>query len=175
MSVEKYQQALSLRASGLVKRWHTAPMNREQTVAEHSGQALSLLFMLHPDPSVALIKALLWHDSSERVVGDVPAPIRRQRPDFAAVYEDMERIVAATLHPDTCVNLMHDDRRWLKAIDVLELVLHCQDEIMLGNVHAGTIKDRGISYLRQDELTPTEVINFLQWWIGTGADYRSLV
>jgi 5'-deoxynucleotidase YfbR-like HD superfamily hydrolase len=161
----KTLEILSLRASGHTKRWHTLQIIGEQTVAEHSAQAVSLLFMLYPgDPSTNLTKALLWHDSSERYVGDSPAPARRDNPEFSRSYEAVEHIFMLAAHPFAfhALSLLTDtERAWLKAIDVLELLLFCGDQSLLGNTHLNVVAGRALNYLRTDTNTPKEVLEFV--------------
>lgn len=165
--MDKYVEILSLRSSGLVSRWHTVPTLHRQNVAEHSGQAVSLLLMLHPSPSLSLIKAMLWHDTSERYCGDVPAPVRRMNKTFSDMYEHVEELFMESDHPvahKATQELTQSEREWLRAIDVLELILYCQDEVMLGNGRFGVICARAEGYLKNSHSTPVEVLNFLDWF-----------
>ncbi len=159
--MDQITKILSLRASGHVKRWHTLPHFGEQTDAEHSAQALTLLFLLHPDPSVNLIKAMLWHDFAERYAGDVPAPARRENPTFALEYEKAENKFFAEhgLMTEVFNQLDEDDWHWLKAIDTLELLLWCHDQMLLGNSHARIVAKRARGYL-QSEVIPAQVKQF---------------
>ena len=161
---EKIDEALSLRASGYVKRWHTIQhVGAAQTIAEHSAQALSLLLILHPDPSPALVKALLWHDSAEREVGDTPAPVLRANPEFAAMYKRLEDEFF-TAHPTVAIamlELSEEDQYWLKAIDRLELVLWCADQIYMGNRHCEIVMRRAVNYILSNEKTPSTVRDFV--------------
>lgn len=149
-------EILSLRASGYTKRWHTLQhLGQAQTVAEHSAQALSLLLLLHPNPSMDLVKAVLWHDSAERVVGDVPAPVRRKNALLSSVYEQAEEQFfhdEAPTAADALDELDLDDRAWLKAVDVLELLLWCYDQIMLGNSHCEIVANRAMTYLSGEDI-----------------------
>lgn len=163
----RHDQILSLRASGHVKRWHTIRTITQQTVAEHSGQALTLLLMLHPDPSIRLIRTVLWHDSSERVAGDVPAPMRRAFPSFAKQYEEIEEVVAMRWHPEALETLNDEEQRWLKAVDTLELFLHAHDECRLGNCEFHIIFQRAKNYL-MTLTTPPEVVKFVEWFLVEG-------
>ncbi len=186
--MDKHEQALSLRASGYVKRWHTFQhLGQAQTNAEHSAQALSLLFLLYPQhseedhtngctsrcgPSMNLVKSLLWHDHAERVVGDVPAPVRRANPEFAAMYEAAEEDFFekhSRVWHAMCELTIHE-REWLKAIDTLELLCWCYDQVMLGNRHAEIVRHRAQEYLMTSEVTPVEVREFVQYISG---EYRS--
>lgn len=165
-------EALSLRASGLVKRWHTLSTLREQTVAEHSAQALSLLFLLHPSPSIPLVKAVLWHDSAERWCGDVPAPVRRENRALADAYLLAEIEHTRKNHPSALFDLTLDEQRWLKAIDVLELWLHCRDEVFMGNRHFEIVANRAYDYLFSERADTPDVV---KWFVARVASegYRS--
>jgi 5'-deoxynucleotidase YfbR-like HD superfamily hydrolase len=146
---------LSLRASGHVKRWHTVPrVGGEQSVAEHSAQALSLLFLLHPNPSINLVKAVLWHDSAERLTGDLPAPIKRKYPEIRNAYMKAEHDFLLKHHAvlEALSELTSSDVEWLKVVDVLELLLESRDQMLLGNRHAANIAERARSYLHDMKL-----------------------
>lgn len=159
----KYDQILYLRAAGYVKRWHTAPIIGSQTDAEHSAQALNLLFHLHPNPSTKLIKAVLYHDSAELVCGDMPAPIRKNNKKLAEAYEEAELNFFSQFDGvfNVLVTLTVNEKEWLKAIDTLELVLFCDDQILMGNKNLIPVKSRALDYLQNWIGTPAEVINFL--------------
>lgn len=160
----------SLRYAGGCLRWHTLPIHGTQSVAEHSGQAVSLMLMLHPSPSVDLIKAMMWHDTSERHAGDVPAPVRRDNPAFAEHYEKVETNFMQDTHPvayTAMCRLSDNDRAWLKAVDVLELVMFCGDQRLLGNQHAHVVEKRAIEWLVKSESTPVPVIHFLDQYVST--------
>jgi 5'-deoxynucleotidase YfbR-like HD superfamily hydrolase len=167
-----FEDALSLRASGHVARWHTVRTITRQSVAEHSGQAVTLLLLLHPGPSLNLVKAMNWHDGSERLVGDVPAPIRREFKAFAQMYEELELVVAMRHHPSAVVTLTDDERDWLKTIDVLELFLHCHDEARLGNAEFRVIQGRARDYLWSSSTTPEIVREFVLWFEEEGQTRR---
>jgi 5'-deoxynucleotidase YfbR-like HD superfamily hydrolase len=155
-------EAQSLRASFNVRRWHVFPTHGQQNVGHHTACALSLLYVIHPCPSHALVQCLLFHDTAERWVGDVPAPVRRANKDFSDLYERLEQEHFAQ-HPTVhraMSKLTEDELRWLKAIDVLELLMHMYDEIMLGNQHAGIVAQRAREYLQRDG-TPEEVLDFV--------------
>lgn len=163
---ERVQEVLSLRASGHVRRWHTiATLGDTQTVSSHSAQALSLLLLLHPSPSVDLIKAVLWHDSAERVVGDVPAPVRRANAVFSDEYEREESRFFGEQAPTAMramLDLSDDDKRWLKAVDTLELLLYCYEQVMLGNSHFRIIAKRARSYLKHGASPSQEFTEFVE-------------
>jgi 5'-deoxynucleotidase YfbR-like HD superfamily hydrolase len=67
-------------ALGEVRRWHTRPVRRDQTVADHSAQVA--LLALYLDPSLSSgeqLQVLAWgllHDAHETVYGDIPGPAK---------------------------------------------------------------------------------------------------
>lgn len=119
------------REGGAVRRCHIVPHHGQYNVAQHTYGAVSLLLLLHPEPSVDLIKAVQWHDVGERWLGDMPAPAKWENPALGEVYEAAEEEILDRLGlmPD----LTEEDRRWLKAVDTLELWLWCREEEALGN------------------------------------------
>jgi 5'-deoxynucleotidase YfbR-like HD superfamily hydrolase len=170
-----FDEILAIRASGYVRRWHTIYTHREQSDAEHSAQALSLLLLLHPHPSPHIVKAMLWHDMAERVVGDAPAQVKRAFPLFGKMYEEIEAAVMLTEMPSAhraISTLSDDDKHWLKAIDTLELWLFAREEMKLGNIEFGVTWERAYRYLTGNENTPKRVIDFVTWYL-TDGDKRS--
>lgn len=125
------RRVLAAREGGNVLRCHTVPHHGQYSVGKHSYDALSLLLLLHPNPSMNLVKATLWHDCAERFVGDIPAPAKWTNSELGKVYEEAERRVLATLGLLPC--LLPDEEDWLKAVDTLELWLWCREEEALGN------------------------------------------
>lgn len=59
--------------AGAVRRWHTNPHMAHvvDTIGSHSGRVAKLILMLHPAPSMALIRAALTHDDGEYATGDI--------------------------------------------------------------------------------------------------------
>ena len=109
--------------AGGVQRYHANPgMARlGQTTADHQGRCVQLLLALHPDPSVALIRAVAHHDLGERWAGDLPAPFKQAQPEIAAAHADAEQEFAArAMGWDALDDLSREDLRWLALIDTLE-------------------------------------------------------
>jgi 5'-deoxynucleotidase YfbR-like HD superfamily hydrolase len=151
------REVFALRASGKVKRWHTVSVIGEQTVDQHCAQCVSLLLLLHPDPSIDLIKAVLWHDSSEQRTGDMPAPIKRSHPDLRAAYHAAEMDVCQAQVSDAFARLSDEDKRWVRTVDILEMALWAADQYMLGNQHALVWLGRAEKYLTLDGHMPIPV------------------
>jgi 5'-deoxynucleotidase len=109
--------------AGGVQRYHANPgMARlGQTNADHQGRCVQLLLALHPDPSVALIRAVALHDLGERWAGDLPAPFKQAQPEIAAAHAEAEQEFAeAAWGKEMPDDLDSADLRWLALIDKLE-------------------------------------------------------
>lgn len=129
------------REGGHVQRVHGTPHIGEYTVGKHSFDALSILLVAHPNPTVNLIKAVLWHDVAERWVGDLPAPVLNAFPELKEAYERAEAQVqqqkGLELPP-----LAPDEKLWLKLVDRVEFWLWCKDQLLLGNRHVEAMEQR---------------------------------
>ena len=148
---DRFGEIMRLRASGHVRRWHTRPTLLGQDVAAHCAQALTLLLLLHPDPRMDLIRAVLWHDSGERVCGDAPSPGLERFKNLRIVLKQAELDVARDDHPTYHAaheNLSLIDRQWLRAVDLLELIVYCGDELLVGNQHFRVVLDRAVAWFR---------------------------
>jgi 5'-deoxynucleotidase YfbR-like HD superfamily hydrolase len=156
-------EILEMRAAGYVTRYHTLRHLGSQNDAEHSAQALVLLMMLHPNPSKNLIWAVLCHDMAELYAGDSPAPALRLNDKFREGYHEVEATTFRNVFPSAnaaITTLTAEELNWLKAVDRLELVLWCRDQIEMGNTHAAPVESRGKQYLLQNN-PPAEVTQFL--------------
>lgn len=128
----------ALREAGNVRRCHTMVwLGPTYTVGAHSYHALNLLLVLHPNPPLNLIKAVMWHDVPERWLGDVPAPAKWADGEFAKTYERLERRVHKWL--GTRYSLSAEERMWLQAVDKMELLFAAKEQVMLGNQNANAI------------------------------------
>lgn len=115
------------REGGAVRRFHACnPTGLHYDVAQHSWGALNLLLLLHPCPSLVLVKAVQWHDVPERWTGDVPATAKWARPALKEQLEAMEEEVLR--HYGLWVGrLLPADAGWLQAVDTLELWMWCRE------------------------------------------------
>lgn len=117
----------SIYAAGKVRRWHSNPTVADtgQTNAEHQGGCVRLLLMLHPDPSVRLIRAVAHHDDGERWSGDMSHIVKAANPELAQVLWKVEReALARELGHDVFDGLTDDDQEWLYLVDKLEAYAH---------------------------------------------------
>lgn len=152
-------QISAAREGGAVERCHATPHIGTYNNAQHCYGAVSLILILHPNPSVNLIRAVQFHDVAERWLGDVPAtgktgPLRSE-------YEEAEAAIQMDL------NLMplldEEDHRWLRAVDLLDLWLWTREQLYYGNSAADEIRQRCERALDQDFHTPSPVFTVLDW------------
>lgn len=107
--------------SGRVRRWHTNPALSWTSDYNdgHQGRVAQYLLMLHPSPTLDLIRAALIHDAGEWAIGDVNALVKARYPDWQAwiamIEEDEIEAIFGTF-PD----LSPQDARWLKFADRLD-------------------------------------------------------
>lgn len=147
-----------LHHTGTTRRYHTVP-GLEQDVAAHSWGVAIIILQLHPAPSVLLLKAALLHDCAEKYVGDLPATSKWASSILKAEMDAEEARWERELGID--VELNEFDRAWLKAADMLELVLFCEHALKLGNLYAEEIRQRGINYLHELRPLPREVAEYM--------------
>ena len=144
--------------TGLTQRWHTVP-GMEQNVAAHSWGVATIILTLNPCPSIQLIKAALFHDCAEKYTGDVPATTKWLNPLLKEMLEEIEQRWERELGITTV--LSEYEKLWLKAADMLELVLFCEHCERLGNTYATEIKHRGLNYLDEMRPLPAEIKTYL--------------
>jgi len=136
MALTVSERVLAAREAGNVMRCHVVPHHGEYSVGKHSYDALSLLLILHPNPSPDLMKGILWHDGGERWVGDMPAPAKWYDDRLGQAYESAEDRARRLWELD--VKLTPDEIEWLKAVDRIELWLWCHEQRQFGNRHIET-------------------------------------
>jgi len=103
-------------------------------LGHHSFGVVSLLLLLHPNPTLTLLKAVLWHDMAEQYIGDVPSPVLRADAEYGTVYDSLER---EFLRRHLGVNLellSGEEQDWLWAVDKLECLLFSREQYRLGNL-----------------------------------------
>lgn len=85
----------SIKAMSWTRRWHTAPVLREQTLAEHACQVALLALWLVQDLGVSsqdreeIMRLALVHDAHETIYGDMPYPLKKIQQERGC---DMDRM-----------------------------------------------------------------------------------
>lgn len=152
-----------LREAGVIPRCHTfGSPDPRQTVGLHSWNATNLLLVLHPDPSLNLIKAVQWHDAPERYVGDTPSPAKWASPELRDALAKLEDRVHA--HFGTSVPLTEQERLWLQCVDLLELLLMAQERRALGDYRFLQMVTVVSAWFTQHKV-PVQIARFLQSYI----------
>lgn len=119
--------AARIYASGSVRRYHANPWLAPlgQTNADHQGRCVQLILMLHPSPSIELLRAAAFHDAGEIVVGDLPGPFKRANVLLAELHAQAEQAALADLGlADLYAGLTETDAAWLQLVDRLEAWAH---------------------------------------------------
>jgi len=133
---------------GETRRFHTWPVLRPQTVAEHSFHVAMLYSLMAGDhtPTTAEpvslgvpgLMAALCHDLAEWQMGDIPSPAKRAMPMIGAVTfrqhwgeMEQEKLTAQDLWWEDLLTPI--EARWLKLADAMQGALYCIRERMMGN------------------------------------------
>ena len=133
MDEKTLEKARFLREAGAVKRCHALRGTFYYDVAQHVYGMLALLEALWPKAPRRLWRAVLVHDTHERVIGDIPASVEIIHPPAKKLFSELKRKVDADY--GLSVDLSEHEQKWLKALDKLEFFLWCHDEINAGNDH----------------------------------------
>lgn len=149
----------AFREAGAVSRCHALDHSTRHNIAQHSYGALTLLLVLHPEPSLELVKTLLWHDAAERWLGDLPATAKWGNRELKSAYEEAERRVLKALWVFPKL-LAPAEQDWVKACDTLDLWFWCREQQALGNQLLGewvTNCEAVLNALRTSERLPSPV------------------
>lgn len=148
-------QVDDIMAGGAIRRYHTAPVLRQQTVAEHSWRMASLVLRVCPTASAALLGACLWHDVSELVTGDVPGPVKWEnellRIELHNISSEFEtqRKLRYELGPE--------EFKLLRWADLYEGLLFCLEEVESGNRRMRPVLDRYREAVKRQEPLKNEL------------------
>lgn len=164
----------SSRLALLVKRYHTWPVLREQSVGEHTCQIFRIWWLTWGPPRPEVTTAILWHDAGEIGGGDVPFPAKRNDPLLKSAHDAVEdkAVLAMTgseLVFDQCAELTDSERIRIKICDLLEMHEYGKQEMMMGNRMAEPIVLDTFEAIRELErgLNPAELVR-LRFYQNTG-------
>lgn len=132
-----------------VKRYHTWPMIKEQTVGDHSARVAVISIYLTSGSISAVVPSLL-HDVAEKLTGDLPATAKWMFPKLEVAMDEAEQQVLLK------EGLVYDYSPILKAADIVELIVHGWEELKMGNRYGEAIIRNGRKYLHTLDL-PTIV------------------
>lgn len=143
----------AFRAGGGVRRFHTARVICENTVAEHTFGVMCILDAIYDGfvPS-DVMRAALFHDIAEHKYGDIPGPVKR--------FLDNDRLREAEAQYETSigvhVTLGGREQRILKFADNVDGFLFCHDEYMRGNKTLIKIASNYLEYINDGANTVAE-------------------
>lgn len=129
-----YDKLRLAREGAAVERCHTAPHLLRYSVGHHSLDLVNLITLAwmedHEDnwPRAQLLIAAAWHDIPERIIGDVPQPVKML---LDGKLDAVEEMVFKSVGVD--VNLSSEESRYLHEGDRVELWLWCHEEMSRGN------------------------------------------
>lgn len=135
------------RDAGNVRRYHTARIIGEQTVAAHSFNMCLILMEVLEHPSADVLKAAMFHDLAEVFTGDIPATFKWKFPAVGNILAATEDLI--TEEAGLSIELDDLERRALKFADMMELCMFCCEQLELGNRNMIEILERGVDYLEQ--------------------------
>lgn len=137
--MKRHDVVTSTRLAGSVRRYHSWPVLRPQTVAEHSWQVARLFRELFPDAwCVEVADWIQMHDMPEIGTGDVPFPLKARYPGLKANYDEIENDVSDNLGL-VWPELTDRQRLLIKICDLLEMWEYGREELTMGNRYAEPI------------------------------------
>lgn len=123
-----------------VKRYHTWPTIRTQTVGEHTAQIMRIYWEIFGEPSPAVWAEILWHDITEQWTGDIPFPMKTRYPTLKSSLSEIEKDARAAMQiPTAGVAANAADRARIKICDLLEMWEFGHEELAMGNAYAEPI------------------------------------
>jgi hypothetical protein len=145
-----------LRQAGYVSRMHVNRVINGYDSNEHVHNMTNLLLVLHPDPSVRLVKLVHWHDVGEYGSGDVPSP-----PKALFGFGECNNLVEKKVREFMGFELddvTEEETRWVKSLDWLEFWMFLQDQLSLGNQFVQPIYESFTEFMvekaQKDEMPP---------------------
>lgn len=130
--MNRSQVVTNARHAGTLRRYHTWPMLREQTVGEHSWQCMRIWHQIWGPMPPAVSSYFLWHDAGELVTGDLPFPIKSENPGLRFVLTRLENDAVKAMGGED-IYLDEKNKIRAKACDLIEMHEHGLMEMMMGN------------------------------------------
>ncbi len=145
-------ERLNLYRKGLkVERLHTMPHIIPYNNGFHSANAALIaheLCELNNIDSASVVMYMLLHDVAEGYTGDVPANVKMDYPNIKHALNEAEKDWEERNIPHL-PDLSHQERKIARAADLLELGMHCLDELAIGNQDMQFVLKNVIQYSDQ--------------------------
>jgi 5'-deoxynucleotidase YfbR-like HD superfamily hydrolase len=136
-----------------VTRYHTVKTLVDETVGHHSQMVALLCWLVDPNCSRNLLVAALAHDLAEHVLGDIPAPSKREFGIGESVNALEDRLLK---NAGLGVQLDEHEKRLMKFADNLQGLIKCGREVQMGNRRLREVFDRYRSYLEANVMIGRE-------------------
>lgn len=150
-SIRNYREASATR------KFH-AIAGHDYTVGQHAHAALQLLFALHPEPGVSLVKSTLALGMASRWIGD-KTPQSGLLLNLAQMRAMAEKKILEELQQ--VYTLTDDEQEWLAGVDLTAVYLWCQDQMMVGNQNVRTLYRMVEDELKGRSKLPEQIKAFL--------------
>lgn len=141
------------RLAGRVKRYHTWPYIREQSVAEHSWQLLRILLCIWPTVPAHVMSYVVRHDCGEIKTGDAPYPVKAENNDISVGMNRVEEEALAELEATGFLILgedVTDEEKWVvKTAEFIEMWEWGAEELLMGNQFARLVAQRCAKVARE--------------------------
>lgn len=131
---------ISRQLAGRVVRYHTWPMIRKPTVAEHECRVAKIYCELWGLPRAEVLYYCLHHDDGELAAGDTPFYAKRAVPGLAEKVNEAERMGLTTLGV-SLPEITEEEFLKFKVSDCLEMWECAHVELTMGNGYAQAIID----------------------------------
>ena len=142
------QSLLLIMQGGTVKRFHTVDTIHANNNGHHQwGTAMLAYLLAERKPSLNLIMACLTHDLGEKAYGDIPAPSKRAL-GLRATINDLEEKFLKDNH--VSFELTGEEHTILKLADIMDGLLYCISERMLGNRNIDVVYNRFRGYAHSE-------------------------
>lgn len=125
----------SRQLAGRVGRWHTWPMIRRPTSAEHCARVATIYCELWGIPRGEVLYFILHHDSGELLAGDTPYWAKRYNAVLAKAISEVEVEGLRRLQV-TLPKLSEEEFKKFKCADILEMYETSEVELNMGNRYA---------------------------------------
>lgn len=136
VSMTLYDKIRLAREGAAVERCHTAPHRLRYSVGHHSLDLVNLITLAWQEdhagalPRAELLVAAAFHDIPERIVGDVPSPIKD------LLDGKMEAAEACTLSSlGVFITLTEEENKYLHQGDRLECWLWAVEQVRAGDMN----------------------------------------
>lgn len=128
----------STQLAGRVTRWHTWPMHRKPSVAEHASRVATLYVELWGMPRAEVLYYALCHDHGEFTAGDTPYSAKELAPGLREGINFAEEIGRNRLDI-TLPEISQEEFLKFKVCDLLEMFETGVVEWNMGNRYCGVV------------------------------------